>query len=66
MVTRTAMLPYYRNDAMHLERLHWEAAVDRTPERIAAELRSWEKLSDPGKLENGLQVCFLPAFAHAK
>jgi len=39
MVTRTAMLPYYRSDAMHLERLHWEAAVDRAPETAAAELR---------------------------
>src|SRR5208337_172869 len=40
MVTRTAMLPYYRSDAMHLERLHWEAAVDRAPEIAAAELRT--------------------------
>jgi UDPglucose--hexose-1-phosphate uridylyltransferase len=40
MVTRTAMLPYYRSDAMYMERLHWEAAVDRSPEEIAAELRS--------------------------
>lgn len=40
MVTRTAMLPYYRSDSMHMERLHWEAAVDRAPERGAVELRS--------------------------
>jgi len=40
MITRTAMLPYYRSDAMHMERLHWEAAVDRTPERIADDLRT--------------------------
>ncbi len=39
MVTRTAMLPYYRSDAMHLERLHWEAAVDHAPEISAEELR---------------------------
>jgi len=39
MVTRTAMVPYYRSDAMHLERLHWEAAVDQTPESLAADLR---------------------------
>ena len=39
MITRTAMLPYYRSDAMHMERLHWEAAVDRAPERIADDLR---------------------------
>lgn len=41
MITRTAMLPYYRSDAMHLERLHWEAAVDRLPEEIAADLRAY-------------------------
>jgi len=41
MITRTAMLPYYRSDAMHLERLHWEAAVDRAPEEIAAELSDY-------------------------
>ena len=40
MVTRTAMLPYYRSDSMHLERLHWEAAVDRAPEAIAIDLRN--------------------------
>jgi UDPglucose--hexose-1-phosphate uridylyltransferase len=40
MITRTAMLPYYRSDAMYMERLHWEAAVDRSPEEIAAELRT--------------------------
>jgi len=40
MITRTAMLPYYRSDAMHMERLHWEAAVDRSPERIAQDLRA--------------------------
>ena len=40
MITRTAMSPYYRSDAMHMERLHWEAAVDRAPERIADDLRA--------------------------
>jgi len=40
MITRTAMLPYYRSDAMHMERLHWEAAVDRSPERVAEDLRA--------------------------
>ncbi len=40
MITRTAMLPYYRSDAMYMERLHWEAAVDRAPERIAEDLRA--------------------------
>ncbi len=40
MITRTAMLPYYRSDAMHMERLHWEAAVDRSPEQIADDLRA--------------------------
>jgi UDPglucose--hexose-1-phosphate uridylyltransferase len=41
MITRTAMLPYYRSDAMYLERLHWEAAIDRLPEEIAADLRPY-------------------------
>jgi len=40
MITRTAMLPYYRSDAMHMERLHWEAALDRAPEQIADDLRA--------------------------
>jgi UDPglucose--hexose-1-phosphate uridylyltransferase len=40
MITRAAMLPYYRSDAMHMERLHWEAAVDRPPEIIADDLRA--------------------------
>jgi galactose-1-phosphate uridylyltransferase len=39
MVTRSALVPNYRSDAMHLERLHWEAAVDRAPEALAVELR---------------------------
>lgn len=39
MVTRSALVPNYRSDAMHLERLHWEAAVDRPPEALATELR---------------------------
>jgi len=37
MITRTAMLPYYRVTQCH-GRLHWEAAVDRSPERIADDL----------------------------
>jgi UDPglucose--hexose-1-phosphate uridylyltransferase len=41
MITRTAMLPYYRSDAMHMERLHWEAAVDHSPEQIADDLRAY-------------------------
>jgi galactose-1-phosphate uridylyltransferase len=39
MISRTAMVPYYRSDAMVLERLHWEAAIDRTPEANAEALR---------------------------
>lgn len=39
MVTRSALVPFYRSDAMYLERLHWEAAVDRLPEELAADLR---------------------------
>ena len=30
------MAPFYRSDSMYLERLHWEAALDRTPEDVAA------------------------------
>ncbi len=41
MITRTAMTPFYRSDAMHLERLHWEAALDRTPEDVAADVRKY-------------------------
>jgi UDPglucose--hexose-1-phosphate uridylyltransferase len=41
MVTRTAMTPFYRSDSMHLERLHWEAGVDRTPEDVAADVREY-------------------------
>ena len=41
MVTRTAMLPFYRSDSMYLERLHWEAALDRTPEDVAAAVREY-------------------------
>lgn len=39
MITRSALVPHYRSDAMYLERLHWEAAVDRAPEELAADLR---------------------------
>jgi len=39
MMTRSALASHYRSDAMYLERLHWEAAVDRAPEALAAELR---------------------------
>jgi UDPglucose--hexose-1-phosphate uridylyltransferase len=38
IMTRSALTPYYRSDAMYLERLHWEAAVDRSPEALATEL----------------------------
>jgi galactose-1-phosphate uridylyltransferase len=41
MVTRSGLVPNYRSDAMYLERLHWEAAVDRAPEVLAAELRHY-------------------------
>ena len=41
MVTRTAMAPFYRSDSMYLERLHWEAALDRTPEDVAADVREY-------------------------
>ena len=41
MITRTAMVPFYRSDSMYLERLHWEAALDRTPEDVAADVRQF-------------------------
>ena len=41
IITRTAMVPFYRSDSMYLERLHWEAALDRTPENIAADVREY-------------------------
>jgi galactose-1-phosphate uridylyltransferase len=41
MITRTAMTPFYRSDSMYLERLHWEAALDRTPEDVAGSLRQY-------------------------
>jgi UDPglucose--hexose-1-phosphate uridylyltransferase len=41
MITRTAMVPFYRSDSMYLERLHWESALDRTPEDVAADLRKY-------------------------
>jgi galactose-1-phosphate uridylyltransferase len=41
IMTRTAMAPYYRSDSMYMERMHWEAAVDRRPESLAGDLRNW-------------------------
>jgi len=41
IMTRTAMVPYYRSDSMYMERMHWEAAVDRLPESLAGDLRNW-------------------------
>jgi galactose-1-phosphate uridylyltransferase len=35
LVCRSNPRPLYRSDAMYLERLHWEAAVDVTPEALA-------------------------------
>ena len=32
---RSNLRPLYRSDATYLERLHWEAAVDLTPEEVA-------------------------------
>jgi hypothetical protein len=40
MVTRSAVVPFCRSDAMYMERLHWEAAVDRTPEENAEAVRA--------------------------
>jgi galactose-1-phosphate uridylyltransferase len=41
IMTRTSMVPFYRSDAMYMERMHWEAAVDRLPESLAGDLRNW-------------------------
>jgi hypothetical protein len=35
MMCRSNPKPFYRSDATWLERLHWEAAVDISPERLA-------------------------------
>ena len=35
MITRSSLAPFYRSDATWLERLHWEAALDTTPEELA-------------------------------
>jgi UDPglucose--hexose-1-phosphate uridylyltransferase len=36
LAIRSSVRPYYRSDASYLERLHLEAAVDLTPEQLAA------------------------------
>jgi len=48
MITRTAMTPFYRSDSMHLERLHWEAAVDRAPEDVAVGIREYFRRQEWG------------------
>jgi UDPglucose--hexose-1-phosphate uridylyltransferase len=35
MIGRSSLAPFYRSDATWLERLHWEAAVDTSPEELA-------------------------------
>jgi galactose-1-phosphate uridylyltransferase len=35
MIARSSLLRFYRSDATWLERLHWEAAIDVTPEELA-------------------------------
>ncbi len=35
LACRSNPAPFYRSDAQYLERLHWEAAVDIMPERLA-------------------------------
>jgi UDPglucose--hexose-1-phosphate uridylyltransferase len=40
MVRSNVVRPAYRSDASYLERLHWEAAVDVSPERVAEVARS--------------------------
>jgi galactose-1-phosphate uridylyltransferase len=35
LICRSSLAPFYRSDATWLERLHWEAALDTTPEELA-------------------------------
>jgi UDPglucose--hexose-1-phosphate uridylyltransferase len=35
MICRSSVKPFYRSDATWLERLHWEAAIDFSPEELA-------------------------------
>jgi len=39
MLCRSSLEPLYRSDVTHLELLHWEAAVDLTPEEVAERAR---------------------------
>jgi UDPglucose--hexose-1-phosphate uridylyltransferase len=34
LIARSPLAAYYRSDSTHLERLHWEAAIDMTPEEL--------------------------------
>jgi galactose-1-phosphate uridylyltransferase len=36
---RSNLRPFYRSDSTFLERLHWEGAVDLSPERVAEQVR---------------------------
>lgn len=40
LIARSGMAPYYRSDAMYLERLHWEAASGIRPEALAEQARA--------------------------
>jgi hypothetical protein len=39
MACRSNLRPLYRSDATYFERLHWEAAVDVSPEELAEHAR---------------------------
>ena len=40
-ITRQNMSKYYRNDAMYFERLHNEIILEKTPERVSEDLRTY-------------------------
>jgi galactose-1-phosphate uridylyltransferase len=39
LACRSNLKPFYRSDSTFLERLHWEGAIDVTPERVAERIR---------------------------
>jgi galactose-1-phosphate uridylyltransferase len=39
IAARSNLTPFYRSDSTFLERLHWEAAIDMSPEEVADRTR---------------------------
>jgi UDPglucose--hexose-1-phosphate uridylyltransferase len=46
MICRSSLAAFYRSDATWLERLHWEAAVDTSPEELAQ--AAGDRFTKPG------------------